>query len=305
MKQRVVWFAVLLVAVLGVPFSVWAATPRQTPTKAPLAVQATVRVVESVPVVAPAVAVTATAVTCDPLTTRSLYGWFTSNTTGSVYNSSYTCAFEVGIAAYSMFDDRIGNQQLFDYTMYTVAPRQTINLNVKIPDCKAQLDIFRGPVLHSLVGQRYGERLLSTRFPNTTLCAPPVEEVCSQGQISRLSGVSNNQLVTGVLNIQAEVTGALPQKVEFALTGAQTTNYTDVNSPYYFMGNNGSQPNGWDSSTKPEGDYRLSATYVGLFGESLAIRCEPVAVNFSIRRSTPTTEPTATSTPLPTATNTP
>ena len=53
---------------------------------------------------------------------------------------------------------------LFDFTIGTVPAAQVLNgtldLQVALPGCAAQVDIFYGDVLLSLDGQRYGKRLL-------------------------------------------------------------------------------------------------------------------------------------------------
>ncbi len=45
-------------------------------------------------------------------------------------------------------------------------PGQTLDLSVDVPDCAAQIDLFYGPLLLSLDGQRYGERLLASHVAN-------------------------------------------------------------------------------------------------------------------------------------------
>ena len=63
--------------------------------------------------------------------------------------------------------------ELFDSSITTIPPGQTIELTVAIPDCAAQIDLFYGPLLLSLDGQRYDERLLDSHFAGGTDFCPP------------------------------------------------------------------------------------------------------------------------------------
>jgi hypothetical protein len=101
---------------------------------------------------------------------------------GSVTNKSTICAYEVGIAAYRMFDSNISNQDLYDYAMAIVQPGQTLKFGpIELPECKAQIDLFYGKVLLSLKGQRYGTRLLAVKFSGTEYCKPVGTEGCTPG----------------------------------------------------------------------------------------------------------------------------
>ncbi|HEY0735145.1 MAG TPA: hypothetical protein VGD69_09595, partial [Herpetosiphonaceae bacterium] len=76
------------------------------------------------------------------------------------------------MASYRKFDEVIDNQQIFDWATAKVQPGQTIYLQVQLPDCATQVDLFYGPVLMSLNGQRYGTRLLEARhLGGTNYCA--------------------------------------------------------------------------------------------------------------------------------------
>lgn len=105
-----------------------------------------------------------------------------SGLTGTVRNiSDVTCAYEIGMASYRMFDNIIDNQELFDAAAETVelGPNETFQFNIAVPDCASQVDLFYGPVLPHLNGQRYGARLLTVRFVNAgNFCQegpPPVD----------------------------------------------------------------------------------------------------------------------------------
>ena len=92
-------------------------------------------------------------------------------------NKSLYCETEVGVAAYEKFDEIIDNQNIFDHQSHffrlpsfvvrTISPFEKVELCVKIPDCAAQLDWFYGPVLLSLNGVRYGQRLFGAYHTNT------------------------------------------------------------------------------------------------------------------------------------------
>lgn len=108
---------------------------------------------------------------CDP--EADLDGALIADSQGQIVNHSATCSYEVGLASYRAFDSHIRNQELFDSATGTILPGQTLNLTVDIPDCAAQVDLFYGPLLLSLDGQRYGERLLDSHFTNSeTFCEP-------------------------------------------------------------------------------------------------------------------------------------
>ncbi|MDX1991355.1 MAG: Ig-like domain-containing protein [bacterium] len=80
--------------------------------------------------------------------------------TGVIINRSTRCSYEVGIASYRMFDNVIDNQELFDSEVVTIPPGGRLELTVDLPDCATQVDLFYGPLLPNLIGQRYGERLI-------------------------------------------------------------------------------------------------------------------------------------------------
>jgi hypothetical protein len=89
-------------------------------------------------------------------------GWLEGDTTGFVTNNSDACDYIVGVASYSMPDDIIDHQTLFD-SMHPVVvpPGETVALSVQVPQCARQIDLFYGDLLVNLSGVRYGERLLA------------------------------------------------------------------------------------------------------------------------------------------------
>jgi hypothetical protein len=98
---------------------------------------------------------------CEPDPEADLVGWLEGETMGFVTNNSLACDYIVGMASYSMPDDVIDHQILFD-SMHPVSvpPGETVALSVQVPDCSRQIDLFYGDLLTNLSGVRYGERLL-------------------------------------------------------------------------------------------------------------------------------------------------
>lgn len=92
---------------------------------------------------------------------------------GYVSNGSDTCEYTVGIASYLKFDDIIDNQELFyGYEGVVISPGATIGpeqLQINLPDCATQIDLFYGALLLSLNGERYGERLLDARHVHNSM----------------------------------------------------------------------------------------------------------------------------------------
>ncbi len=65
--------------------------------------------------------------------------------------------FLIGMASYRKYDEIIDNQIIFDYDTDYVAPGRSVYLQVKVPQCKFQVDLFCGPVLFSLNKTRYND----------------------------------------------------------------------------------------------------------------------------------------------------
>jgi hypothetical protein len=154
-----------LMFTLGLSF--WAAAPAQTATATtlPSSTVAELSAFELNP--------KPHATACIPNPKRDLVGSLIADNRAKITNRSRACTYEVGLAAYSKFDNIIDRHQLFDASTAKVRPGQTIALRVKLPSCAAQVNLFYGPVLRSLKGQRYGERLLAARhLGSTNFCVP-------------------------------------------------------------------------------------------------------------------------------------
>ncbi|MDQ5867741.1 MAG: hypothetical protein M3390_18755, partial [Chloroflexota bacterium] len=92
---------------------------------------------------------------------------------GTLKNNSLTCSHEVGIATYQKYDNIIDNQVIFDWESYILKPGETKTLWANLPEtppCYYQADLFCGPVLMSLNGQRYGDRLIDYKHGVTPYC---------------------------------------------------------------------------------------------------------------------------------------
>lgn len=91
---------------------------------------------------------------------EDLSGYIFDGTKGKVANSSDYCSYDVGLASYEKFDEVIDNQKLFDSDLGVIGPKSDLYLEVAVPQCAYQIDLFYGELLTSLDGQRYGERKL-------------------------------------------------------------------------------------------------------------------------------------------------
>jgi uncharacterized repeat protein (TIGR01451 family) len=102
-------------------------------------------------------------------------------------NAEVACDFQIGLASYRKFDESIDTQVIFDSVTPTVRiePGQTISLNVTLPTCAGQVDLFYGPVISPTFGsQRYGDRLLAAvHFGGEDYCTQEATPEAPVGQI--------------------------------------------------------------------------------------------------------------------------
>ncbi len=111
--------------------------------------------------------------TCVSTGHENLTGSVSTSGNATVTNTSQTCSFQVGLASYKMFDLNIDNQVLFSSQTVTINPGQTLNLQVNVPDCAFQIDLFQGSLITSFAGGvRYGARLIDVKqvFNPPTFC---------------------------------------------------------------------------------------------------------------------------------------
>lgn len=80
--------------------------------------------------------------------------------------------------------------------------------------------------------------------------------------IQSVTGVSNGSVLRGRVYIGATTYGDV-SSVEFNLTGPTSIDWTEAGSPWWFLGNNGSDKNGWDTTSTPDGSYKMVITASG------------------------------------------
>lgn len=82
------------------------------------------------------------------------------------------------------------------------------------------------------------------------------------GTITSVRGVVNNAVLSGRVSIGVETRGSI-DRVEFRLGGAKTVTWTEHSPPWWFMGNDGNDRTGWDTTGFPDGVYILTITAIG------------------------------------------
>lgn len=138
-----------------------------------------------------------------------LAAWYVAQDAAQFSNRSNNCTLQVGIASYRKFDEVIDHQQIFDWREATLEPGQSIRLEVKLPDCATQVDIFRGPAIYSLDGRRYAARLFEARHLDGNRYCPPstapvfgLPNTTARG-IQRGDGLLKPDLVAPSVNIRS------------------------------------------------------------------------------------------------------
>lgn len=91
-----------------------------------------------------------------------------------IVNRSNVCSYQIGLASYEKYDEVVDNQVPHDWTTVTIGPGQTLTLQVDLPDCAAQIDLFYGAFIPDLSVDRYQERLLDWKHVGET-------NYCGQG----------------------------------------------------------------------------------------------------------------------------
>lgn len=111
---------------------------------------------------------------CNLTVRQNLSAVILNGTTGQITNSSDECSYQVGAAAYKKFDAVIRNQEYFDGAIRELLPNQTIQIDLEVPSCAYQFDVFHGDLLKSLNDQKYGSRLLDAyHLGGDNYCEPP------------------------------------------------------------------------------------------------------------------------------------
>ena len=104
-------------------------------------------------------------------------------------------------------------------------------------------------------------------------------------QIDSLTGLHNGDTVTGLLNVSANISGGVPNRVVYTLFqgSTQVATSTATSSPYTFS---------WDSSTSAAGTYTL---YVDAYADSSNKVTDELPIQFSVKAPTPPQPPITTS----------
>lgn len=114
----------------------------------------------------------------------------------------------------------------------------------------------------------------------TTVESSPTPEPDAEEQpepnILQVAGIQEGQTISGKITIQARVENT--DRVTFELLGAKHIIQVERYEPFVFGGDDGTNPNGWDTTTVPNGDYVLIVTAQGAMAER-----DYVVVHFTIR----------------------
>jgi hypothetical protein len=117
------------------------------------------------------------------------------------------------------------------------------------------------PLLIGLVG-------LALTLSAERVMALPFEQPAAAPVITELTNVSEGQVLSGLVGIEAVVSGAAVILVTFQLEGPQSASYTEFHPPYFFFGDSRGLARGWDTTSFPNGDYTLTVTARNRSGQS-------------------------------------
>ena len=142
-----------------------------------------------------------------------------------------------------------------------------------------------------------------------TAAVTPTATTATPGgpQITALTNLQDGQAVRGTANIEALVSGTNITQVVFRLDGPKPAVHTEKYKPYFFMGDTSGKPNGWNTTSYPDGAYTLSATVTDSAGRSstrqtrFSVANGIVAPSSQPATSQPATSQPATPTRTPTA----
>lgn len=153
-------------------------------------------------------------------------GGSTGVSTATIKNKSTTCTYQVGIASYKMYmeevtgtgDEWIKSQTLDKAKSFTITPGQTLGpdvVNVPVPSCRAQIDLFEGIALAEPIYNTEGHLLMDFRWAD--------KEVCSRFEHGVLN-VNSNIPTTWVINGPQNFSGSGVYGAYVAQVGAYTLN---------------------------------------------------------------------------------
>ena len=142
---------------------------------------------------------TSSSVDCDDLD-ANLEWWINEAGEGMVRNvSTGNCRYKIGLASYEMYNHlpNLSTQRLYDSDTYRwLEPGQSVDLEVAVPDCMYQLDLFTGGVR---TPPTYGGNLLAARLGGSELCGgatpTPTPTSTPTPTIGELTGYCSNDTV--------------------------------------------------------------------------------------------------------------
>lgn len=175
---------------------------------------------------------------CIPNQEADLVGTLENGIQTTITNSSTSCSYAVGIAAYRKFDDTLVRQQIFDWKSATIAPSQTITLSVNLPTCAAQVDVFYGSVILSFAEAHYGTRKLAFGdFGGTNYC---VEETppCVLYAVDHQTNNTSQLLTIDIRNKTTRAFGTLQTGYDLA----ELALHPQTQALYGVSGSQGSLP---------------------------------------------------------------
>ena len=177
------------------------------------------------------------------------------------------------ILAIAWDHDREQIVSAFAHTLNNTNPRITADKLELLPDGKMQIQLLYRE--NSVVQYRKLHDLAVVTPAGTVDIGneEPGPVVTDPTKITSVTGISNNQTVTGAVKIQANIDGDTPDEIIFNIDGPDELTHTEVDAPYVFLGDTKT----WDSSKHPNGSYVLTvATLVD--GD----QTDTVTVNFTV-----------------------
>ncbi|HEY4506643.1 MAG TPA: hypothetical protein VJH71_00535 [Candidatus Paceibacterota bacterium] len=93
-----------------------------------------------------------------------------------IRNSSTNCTYRVGFASYKMYITELQpswleNQTLHDSISITLNPGEEKTLQVRVPNCRFQLDLFEGSAITPPYYNTSGHRLFASQWAGSPLCS--------------------------------------------------------------------------------------------------------------------------------------
>jgi len=134
----------------------------------------------------------------------------------TVTNNASDCSAQVTFSSYEVFIQPtqpgwLDTQVLFDYETVILGPGQTQEISIDVPDCKAQLDIYKGEVVTDLVDGVGHPGLIDYAFTYDPLCIATPTLTCSPPTQTINSGDSATFSASGGTGSYSWTGGESPQ----------------------------------------------------------------------------------------------